>query len=48
MLYAYIFIYRIEKYRPRVLKDVVGNADIVQRLQVIAQTGNMPHILLAV
>lgn len=40
--------YRIEKYRPKVLSDVVGNEEIVKRLEVIAKTGNMPHILLAV
>lgn len=39
---------RVEKYRPRLLKDIVGNEEIVQRLEVIAQTGNMPHMLLAV
>ena len=38
----------VEKYRPRVLEDIVGNEEIVQRLQVIAQTGNMPHMLLSV
>ncbi|PJF18204.1 Replication factor C subunit 4 [Paramicrosporidium saccamoebae] len=37
----------VEKYRPRFLNNVVGNEEIVQRLQVIAQTGNMPHMLLA-
>lgn len=39
---------RVEKYRPRLLKDIVGNEEIVQRLEVIAHTGNMPHMLLAV
>jgi len=40
--------YRIEKYRPEVLDDVVGNDEIVSRLKAIAKTGNMPHILLSV
>ena len=38
----------VEKYRPRVLADIVGNEEIVGRLQVIARTGNMPNLLLSV
>lgn len=37
----------VEKYRPQELEDIVGNEDAVQRLQVIAADGNMPHLLLA-
>jgi replication factor C subunit 2/4 len=37
----------VEKYRPALLADVVGNAAIVSRLRVIAENGNMPHLLLA-
>ena len=37
----------IEKYRPRVLEDVVGNSGTLQRLRVIAMDGNMPNLLLA-
>jgi replication factor C subunit 2/4 len=37
---------RVEKYRPLVLEDIVGNSDTVERLKVIAQDGNMPHIII--
>jgi len=37
----------VEKYRPKILKDVVGNDDAVQRLRIIAMEGNMPHLILS-
>lgn len=37
----------VEKYRPKVLKDVVGNKDTIERLQVIAEDGNMPHLIIS-
>ena len=37
----------IEKYRPKVLDDVVGNEEAVQRLNAIAEMGNLPNIILA-
>jgi replication factor C subunit 2/4 len=37
----------VEKYRPSQLKDIVGNEAIVSRLRVVAESGNMPHLLLA-
>lgn len=40
--------YRVEKYRPHFLKDIVGNEETVSRLQVIANDGNLPHIILSV
>jgi replication factor C subunit 2/4 len=39
---------QVEKYRPQYVKDVVGNVDAVARLQVIAEEGNMPNIILSV
>ncbi|KAL6005617.1 hypothetical protein ACLOJK_006187 [Asimina triloba] len=38
----------VEKYRPTKVADVVGNADAVSRLQVIARDGNMPNLILSV
>lgn len=40
--------YRVEKYRPTVLDDVVGNEETVARLKVIAKDGNCPHIIISV
>ncbi|KAJ1667169.1 phosphatidylcholine and lysophosphatidylcholine phospholipase [Coemansia sp. RSA 1646] len=37
----------VEKYRPTELKDVVGNQETVDRLNVIAMSGNIPNIILA-
>lgn len=37
----------LEKYRPKKLDDVVGNADTVSRLKTIAQQGNMPHLIIS-
>ncbi|KAJ2776967.1 replication factor C subunit 4 [Coemansia interrupta] len=37
----------VEKYRPVELKDVVGNQETVERLNVISMTGNMPNLILA-
>ena len=39
---------RVEKYRPRVLDDVVGNSDTISRLKVIAKDGNVPHLIISV
>lgn len=35
----------IEKYRPMVLDDVVGQDEIVARLKSYVKTGNLPHLL---
>jgi replication factor C subunit 2/4 len=37
----------IEKYRPEVLNEVVGNSEAVDRLYAIAKMGNLPNIILA-
>jgi replication factor C subunit 2/4 len=37
----------VEKYRPRSLKDVLGNEDTVLRLRAIAQDGNIPNLILS-
>lgn len=37
----------MEKHRPRVLADVVGNEDTLARLKVIAKQGNMPNLIIA-
>ena len=37
----------IEKYRPELLSDVVGNSEAVSRLRAIAEVGNLPNIILA-
>lgn len=37
----------IEKYRPQKMDDVIGNADTVARLRVIAKIGNIPNLMLA-
>jgi replication factor C subunit 2/4 len=38
----------VEKYRPQYLSDIVGNTETVERLKVIAEDGNMPHIIISV
>ena len=37
----------IEKYRPKVLDDVVGQNEIVERLKAYVKTKNVPHLLFA-
>lgn len=37
----------IEKYRPQVFNDIVGNEDTVSRLSIFAKTGNAPNIIIA-
>ncbi|MCD5409343.1 MAG: replication factor C small subunit [Methanocellales archaeon] len=35
----------IEKYRPKVLKDVLGQDVIIERLQSYVKSGSLPHLL---
>lgn len=37
----------IEKYRPQMFTDIVGNEDTVSRLAVFSRTGNAPNIIIA-
>ncbi|KAJ3998582.1 P-loop containing nucleoside triphosphate hydrolase protein [Lentinula boryana] len=37
----------VEKYRPKVLDDVVGNTETIERLKVIARDGNCPHVIIS-
>lgn len=37
----------VEKYRPVLLEDIVGNTDTIERLKVIAEDGNVPHIIIS-
>lgn len=37
----------VEKYRPHKLNDIVGNEETVERLKLIAQDGNMPHMIIS-
>ncbi|XP_064097091.1 replication factor C subunit 2-like [Macrobrachium nipponense] len=37
----------IEKYRPIVFTDIVGNEETVARLEVFAKQGNVPNIIIA-
>ena len=39
---------QVEKYRPTMVSDIVGNKDAVERLQVVSEEGNMPNLILAV
>ncbi|VDP02969.1 unnamed protein product [Soboliphyme baturini] len=38
--------YRVEKYRPKLLSEVVGNEFAVSRLAAFAEQGNLPNIIL--
>ena len=37
----------IEKYRPKRLKDVIGQEEIVERLESYVKNKSMPHLLFA-
>ncbi|ANZ73786.1 BA75_01838T0 [Komagataella pastoris] len=37
----------VEKYRPKLLKDIVGNEDTIERLKAFAIDGNVPHMIIS-
>ena len=37
----------VEKYRPKILDDVVGQDEIIERLNAYVKTKNVPHLLFA-
>jgi replication factor C subunit 2/4 len=37
----------VEKYRPVILDDIVGNTETIERLKIIAKDGNMPHVIIS-
>lgn len=37
----------VEKYRPTKLSEIVGNEETISRLEAIAQTGNLPNVILS-
>src|ERR1700712_4102179 len=39
--------FRVEKYRPVFLDDIVGNTETIERLKIIAREGNMPHVIIS-
>ncbi|KAI5790090.1 P-loop containing nucleoside triphosphate hydrolase protein [Geopyxis carbonaria] len=38
---------RVEKYRPVILDEIVGNTETIERLKIIAKDGNMPHVIIS-
>lgn len=37
----------LEKYRPKILDDVVGNQETITRLRAIAKHGNLPNLIIS-
>jgi len=38
----------VEKFRPTLVEEIVGNPEAVERLKIIALEGNMPNIIISV
>jgi len=37
----------LEKYRPKLMNEIVGNEETISRLKVIAKHGNMPNLIIS-
>jgi len=37
----------VEKYRPKTLKEIVGQEEVVERLRGYVRSGNLPNLLFA-
>jgi replication factor C subunit 2/4 len=48
LLFSICFCVRLEKYRPTVLSDIIGNEETIRRLSVFAVNGNVPNIIISV
>ena len=36
----------VEKYRPILLEDIVGNEETINRLKVFGEDGNLPNLII--
>jgi replication factor C subunit 2/4 len=45
--WVFLYLIKIEKYRPKILDDICGNEEAVDRLKNIAKDGNMPNLILS-
>jgi len=40
-------VFRLEKYRPQVFEDIVGNEEAIERFKHFSVHGNIPNFILA-